>query len=485
MAPWTTLHGRGVGIAHAALLGAAVLGAAVLGAAGLGAATRPARERGSTPHGRSRALQPYTATTSPNAAVVMNVLWRITRPTRGGTEVLTTSDPAERDRVGRSGEASAVAYVPAASAPGRAPLYRLLSPNGHHMDSAIPNERGSVREGALGFPWASAGARSTFPGLTQLVRPKPASAGTEPLPLYGYSRYGRLDTAFATLSAGGVTVRSNLVAGCSLWSWRSHGVEFVNVHDLGRQIQTSAGFAYNGVGVLPTEAGSTYSGSAFAGAMAQSAPCVSVTTADASTASPTQRTRAVPLEWQPAALGGGPSNPVAWPRMLLGKDITLNYAGLGPVARYTTVVSVPTVPTGLTGVEIPSVYLNGEFRDLTLYDAAADTSTRLTTVCGVMYGLNPKSGYGGVIAASADGARAFGLYAAHIERWGFRAGLGYARFNCGGTGRGSRDDATTKLRGLTHAVWSAGENRFTTYLISGTKADVVRLMRRLYTLDAA
>jgi hypothetical protein len=314
-----------------------------------------------------------------------------------------------------------------------------------------------------------------------------SSAEVEPLALYGYRRYGRADTLFATLAAGGVTIRSNLVAGCSLWSWEWNGGEFVNVHDLGRQIQTSVGFTHGKIGVNPTEAGTRYSSSGLRPAIRQGAPCASVTTVGTTTASPTQRTRAVPLEWVPELLGGGPANPVAFPRMLVGKDVTLNYAGLGPVARYVTVVHVP-VAYRPSGVEIPSVYLTGDLRELTLYDAATDTERRLRVQCDSLYGDNPASGFGGVIASSRDGSRAFGLYGVHVERGGSvtrpRAGFGYSRHNCRSLGSGASDNPTTKLRALNQEGLVAGENRFTTYLVSGTRADVQRLMRRLYEIRA-
>jgi hypothetical protein len=91
-------------------------------------------------------------------------------------------------------------------------------------------------------------------------------------------------------------------------------------------------------------------------------------------------------------------------------------------------------------VEIPSVYLTGDLRELTLYDAATDTERRLRVQCDSLYGDNPASGFGGVIASSRDGSRAFGLYGVHVERGGSvtrpRAGFGYSRHNCRSLGSG-------------------------------------------------
>ena len=481
---------RALGVACAALLGAAY----VRGPAGARAPGRAAAVPG----------RPNAPAPNPNAPVTLATLWRVARTTAAGVEYMTTSDAAERDRVGPSRGAVAVAYVPATMIPGTSPLYRLVSPNGlDHMDSPVASERGYRRVGAVGFPWTGAAARARLPGLTQITRRHRGrdnaltSAGeslagytdAEPLALYGYRRYGRRNTAFATLAAGGVTIRSNRVAGCALWSWKWKGVEYVNVHDYGRQIQTSVGFSHDGIGVNPTEAGSRYSAGSLPPAARQGAPCVSVSTVDSGGPSPTQRTRAIPLEWEPELLGGGPANPVAWPRMTVGKDITLNYAGLGPVARYTTVVTVP-VRYAAFGAEIPTVYLNGDLRELTLYDAAANTTRRLPTVCDRLDGVNPGSGYGGIIASSDDGTRAFGYYGVHVERGGSvtrpKAGFGFSRHHCSpvGNGNGPADSSTTKLRAFNQEGLAAGENRFTTYLMTGTRAEVRALMRRLYTMKA-
>jgi hypothetical protein len=49
----------------------------------------------------------------------------------------------------------------------------------------------------------------------------------------------------------------------------------------------------------------------------------------------------VPLNWDPALFGGALDHPVIWDTLMLGKDLTLNFNKLGPVAQYTTHLVLP------------------------------------------------------------------------------------------------------------------------------------------------
>ena len=53
---------------------------------------------------------------------------------------------------------------------------------------------------------------------------------------YGYSRYGGTAEVLLSLSAGGVTVQSNAVAGAHL-RWYRNGTQFLNHGDYGGEIQ--------------------------------------------------------------------------------------------------------------------------------------------------------------------------------------------------------------------------------------------------------
>ena len=108
-------------------------------------------------------------------------------------------------------------------------------------------------------------------------------------PRYGYPRYGNVDEVLLILSAGGVTVQSNAVAGGALWRWFWNGVQFVNNADYGRQIQADfyypASPNYN-----PTEAGDFYHRSD--PILAHGSPLLMFENQGT-----TQITRAIPLNW--------------------------------------------------------------------------------------------------------------------------------------------------------------------------------------------
>jgi hypothetical protein len=272
-----------------------------------------------------------------------------------------------------------------------------------------------------------------------------------------------------------VTLKSNLAAGCSVSSWVWRDFEFVNVHDYGRQIQTAfvsdRGAAHE---ANPTEAGSRFSSWPF---FRQGSPCVF-----AANRSPyTQVTSAAPYEYEPDRWGGGFRHAFLWKDVRIGKEITLDFLGLGPVARYVSVVTVPTeVPAA--GVEIPSIYLRASLDRFYGYDAASRTLSAQSTARG-QGGTLPTSGYGGVIASTPDGTRAFGQYGVVDSLGGSvtpaAGGFSYFLFPDDRDSSGPAANATSKIRAL-HGGLHRGENRMTTFLMSGTLADVRALMDSLY-----
>jgi hypothetical protein len=293
---------------------------------------------------------------------------------------------------------------------------------------------------------------------------------------FGAARASWLELrAPAGASGRWVTIKSNLSAGCSLWSWVWNDFEFVNVHDYGRQIQTAfvsdRGAAHE---ANPTEAGSRFS--AWPGSH-QGSPCVQAF----NVLPATQVTSASPFEWEPTRWGGGYRRQFVWKDVRIGKEITLDYLGLGPVARYTSLVIV-TADVPRSGVEIPSVYLHASLRRFYGYDAATRTLS-LQDPATAEGGTLPPSGYGGVIASSPDGARAFGQYGVVDSLGGSvtpaAGGFSYFLFPDPTDTIGPTANATAKIRAL-HGGLVRGENRMTTFLMSGTLAEVTALMDSLY-----
>ena len=272
-------------------------------------------------------------------AVNLNVLWRVVV---NGTDRMTTVDPSERDLFPLEGQ---LFYVPQSPMPGETPLYRLLNFTGTDHTDSTKALKGYVVEGPSGFPWDT---NSSVPGLIQLfegfdrqtgdhalVRPDEFLPGYAPkaLGVYGYGRFGNLEESLVSLSAGGVTIKSNRVAGGTLWRWFWNGVQFVNTYDYGREIQSA--FCFNGCDANPTEAGDTFSSPSTAPGVRHGSPLLV-----AKNLGSTQITRAIPLQFDPSGMGGGPANPVVWSDIGLGKDITLDFHDMGSVAKYTTHLSL-------------------------------------------------------------------------------------------------------------------------------------------------
>ena len=132
----------------------------------------------------------------------------------------------------------------------------------------------------------------------------------------------------------------------------------------------------------------------------------------------TQYTRAIPLDWDPTQYGGDQDHPVIWDSLLLGKDLTLNFQNLGPVAQYTTHLTIPNA-THATLAD-PAGYLVSSFNRFWTYEAQSKVLTEVTTVmpdgCTSLTD-NSFGGYaffadfGGIIMSDATGANAMGSMA--------------------------------------------------------------------------
>lgn len=416
-------------------------------------------------------------------AVPLNTLWRINI----GGDRTSTPAPQERDSYPLEG---ATYYVPKGNGPGTAPLYRLY--NGRdHMESAFPGEPGYQTESILGFPWPAAmpprGTQSLIRVYNSATRDHGLRHPYETLPAYkdqrlnvfGYPRYGNRADPFIELRAGGIRLRSNRAAGGAIWSWTWNGTEFVNTWDHGREIQ-SALFVAN---VNPNEAGDTYSSPSFVPAARHGSPLEI-----AYNSGTTQVTRAVPLEWTPESSGGGGSNPVVWRDLLLGKDVTLNFDNMGPVAQYTTVLYTPYALTN-AGMEIPTGYLRANFDTFWVYDAPSDVITQVfpPPQCppAPPYTVVFAPEHGGVIISDGSEEHAMGVYGANTSVGGAVSYFSLWSFIC---------DDNTAPNAYSTSKWnavhgpgnfSAGYNTFTTWIVTADLATVRQLMHTLYLREVA
>jgi hypothetical protein len=303
----------------------------------------------------------------------------------------------------------------------------------------------------------------------------------------------------APISAGGIAIASNVSAGCALWSWKWNGKEFLNQRDFGRLIQSSITVSRGDFIPNPTEAGDRYSTPDMRPSEKHGSPCVRIATITAPTvefpwasaASPVQSTRAVPLEWTPGNFsGGGPRSAMVWKDLLIGKDITLNYNNMGPVAKYTTVIRVPRCDAACSPVnaEIPTGYMTGEFEFQCVYDAKTHECRPISLQPnGTPIGVFPASGYGGVILATRDHRFAMGIYGVSTQVGGSitMPGGGISLYHFGASD-GSEPTAANTYKWAAHGS-SAFVDRdilFNVYLASGTLDAVETLMNALYGAGA-
>lgn len=419
-------------------------------------------------------------------AVPLNILWRV----GVGADRMTTTSPVERDMFPLEG---AVFYVPRDSASGTLPLYRLYS-GADHMDSLIVGDGGFATEGILGHPWASPSAAS---GLTPLLRPFNPGTGDHatthpyetlsgyslPYPafgVYGYNRCNNLVESMLPLTDGGVTIESNGCTGGALWRWTHNGTQYLNNGDFGRQMQIAfVEDAYDTSGMTrnPTEAGDVHSHVGIRPGARHGSPLLAIHNSGS-----TQITRAIPLEFIPEFHGGGVDNPVVYPDVVLGKDITLNFNGMGSVARFTTQVTVPnTLPRAQ--MAIPSIHLRAAFNTFWTHDARTRTTTNVTS--NVPRCLNQNYTFavdhGGVIIATPDGNQAMGVYGVSLSEGGSVYYFTLWNFSdCYGDGTGEFSSNLSKMDAAYGDGIPAGSSSYNTWIITGTLAQVTAQMNALH-----
>lgn len=406
----------------------------------------------------------------------LKILWEVNT----GSDYMTAESTTERDLYTNRG---ALMYVPYGSIAGTVPLYRLWNGSSDHMTSHVAGEGGYTTEGVLGWVWNNATAVRGLGRFNRLVNPTTndhaeVKAGDnisgytvrETPGIYGYPRYNNVAESLLSLSAGGITVKSNKVAGGSIWSWVWNGIEFVDHADYGREIQSDMDWTAGGVLYNPTEAGSKYSTDPVVGNR-QGSPLYS-----ASNSGNTQSTRAIPLQWNPDILGGSATRPVIFTDMLLGKDVTLNYNNMGSVAKYVTHLTLAS-PVSQANLSLPAAYAPASFGKYYTYDAHHDTLLPATPGCGTGTGGGiiwlPNSGHGAVIIENDAGTGAIAVAGRTAPAGGKVGGFGLS--DC-------RVSNGTSIYGAFtgHVAQSAGTTSITTFIVTDTLANVRTKIRQLY-----
>jgi hypothetical protein len=404
---------------------------------------------------------------------------------------MTTIGPNERNLYPLEAQTY---YVPDQAASGRTPLNRVVNSSGADHADTITSLGGYSQDMELGFPWTSGSA----PGLAQLDEALNSATGDyallalsetltgylpAPLAGYGYPRYGNATEVLLSLSAGGVTVQSNGVAGGATWRWFWNGTQFLNHGDYGREIQGAFCFGTNPL-LNPTEAGDFMTMGILDPSLRHGSSLLRF-----ENQGNTQYTRAIPLQWDPTQYGGDQDHPVIWDSLVLGKDLTLNFQNLGPVAQYTTHLVLPAATQGT--LADPAGYLQSSFNRFWTYDARTKTLTEVTAA--MPDGCTPASNgyafnvdFGGIVMSDASGANAMGVYGVNPSNGGSTTNFAMWKFDCWGDGASETASDNTAWSAVygngTDVLFPAGESTYHVYLITDTVQNVAARMDDLFQM---
>jgi len=434
--------------------------------------------------GGGRSTIPASA---PHSTVPTPTLLRTLYRVVNGGDRMTTIGPDERSSYPLEGQ---VYYVPDQPASGRTTLNRLINSGGTDHADAINNLMGYSQDMVLGFPWTGASGLgmaqlseflNSGTGDYALLAPSESLPGYSPqaLAVYGYPRFGNASEVLLSLSAGGITVESNKVAEGVVWRWFWNGVEFENNFAYGGEIQ-AAFYVGDNPNLNPTEAGDFYGREN--PILAHGSPVVRF-----ENQGNTQITRAVPLNWDPTVFGGDQDHPVIWDSVILGKDLTLNFNNMGPVAKYTTHVVLPGKTSG--SLTSPITYLRGNFNRYWTYDAQSQQLNEVTghIVNGCSNNLPPyvfNTDFGGVIISDSTAAYAMGIYGVSTAHGGWVGSYGLWSFPCGTTDTSESAYNFNVLSPASASGWlfPAGESTYNAYMITESVQNVAAKMSELYAL---
>ena len=419
---------------------------------------------------------------SPPTPTTLRLMYRLSF---SSTDLMTSVGSAERNAYTLDG---AMYYVPDQPASGRTALNRYLNAGVTDHADGTNAPPGYTLQEVLGYPWTQA----SLPGLDilsegfnpitgdyALITPSEShpNYSSTSLGVYGYPRFLNTTEAILSLSAGGVTVESNKVAGGVTWRWFWNGMEFENHFGYGGEIQAAFYFGTSST-LNPNEAGDGYFPAGISAG--NGSPTVRF-----ENQGNTQITRAVPLNWDPTVFGGDIDHPIIWDSLMLGKDITLNFNNMGPVAQYTTHLVLPAATLGT--MAIPTGYLRGNFNRFWTYDAQFKRLTEVTSQvpngCGNNSAYAFNADYGGVIISDATLAFSMGVYGVSIPRGGPVSFYGLYSYPCGSTAT-SEDvwnfNVWAAVRGNGDILFPAGDSSYNTYVITESLQNVTALMDDLY-----
>lgn len=409
-----------------------------------------------------------------------------------GNDRISSVGPSERQSLPLEAQTY---YIAAQTSSAETALNRVVNAAGTDHAETISSMTGYSQDLLLGSVWTSA----VNPGMAQLIEAFNSGTGDhallapsenlagyvgQPMVAYAYPRFGNAAEVILPLSASGVTIESNAVAGGALWRWTWNGVQFVNHYDYGREIQDAF---YFGMGPTnPDEAGDFMTANSLDQSIKHGSPVIQFQNQGT-----TQITRAIPLEWHPQLFGGDQDHPVIWDTLVLGKDIALNFNNLGPVAKYTSHLVLPDSTFGT--LSMPAGYLNSNFNRYWTYDAQSTSLTEVTTAmpngctAGNSFGgYSFNASFGGIIMSNSSTDHAMGIYGVDLAHGGSLSYWAMWKFFCANDGAGEYASDTT--------AWSAvyghgndlrfpkGESTYNVYIITDTLQNVTARMDDLFAI---
>ena len=432
-------------------------------------------------------LPPPPSQKTPAMPTNLRVLYRVLV---NGSDRMTTLGPNERSWYPLEGQ---IYYVADQSSSGVIPLNRLINTNGTDHADGTTNLTGYSQDEVLGFPWSAA----TLPGTVQLLEAFNSNTGdntlefpsenlagysAQPLGAYGYPRFGNASEVLLTLSAGGVTVESNLVAGGAVWRWFWNGFQFVNHADYGREIQADFSWGTS-ANLNPTEAGDQLTYDFLDPSIKHGSPLL-----HAENQGNTQMTRAIPLNWFPQFSGGDQDHPAIWQDMVLGKDVTLNFNNLGPVAKYTTHMTLPA--SSLGGLAMPVGYLSSALNRFWTYNAQTNTLMEVSEAvppadCKTYYNAYVfRADFGGIILSDGSTATAMGVYGVSPAHGGSVSFWQLFKFYCWHDGPSETASDTSAFSAAygngNDVLFPAGDSSYNVYIITDSVQNVRARMDDLF-----
>lgn len=301
--------------------------------------------------------------------------------------------------------------------------------------------------------------------------------------------------ALVALERSGVTLKFNRDFGGTLWELQYGGLQYLNIHDLGRQAQVSGRWTNAGVEHVFSECG-TEAVVPLAKATNLLKQMGSICLSAETNGDGVFTSRTTPLEYiakTARKLGGSPATPVLYRSLRLSKSVTLDYRGIEGCIQWRhsiqagpDLVNQPWYQHEIVGIHLTCVFSNcfelnlstGALEDRSAYWSGDSVSKMLK--------WGDKCSHTCLVLADATRTHAFGLLLRHTRDGGSAETLlGYHWKKLGpypADGMSVHDRNCIALFGLRHEPFVAGDNFSTAYLFVGNFNTVTNSASKLFAI---